>query len=256
MRDTKIITLYKNKGDRSDCNNFRGISLLSVVGKAFARVVLTRLQVFANRIYPESQCGFRAERSTVDMIFSVRQLQDKCRKQQMPLYIAFIDLTKAFDLVSSRGLFQILKKIGYPPQLLRITASFHGDMQGTVSYDGASSEPFKILTGVKQGCVLAPTLFDIFFSVLLNFAFRHSDEGVHLVHTRNEGKLFNLTRLKAKAKVRTVLIKEMLFADDAALTSHTEEGLQQLISKFANACNELASRRPTSWARAFLLYPP
>ena len=156
----------------------------------------------------------------------------------MPLYIAFIDLTKAFDLVSSRGLFQILKKIGYPPQLLSMTASFHGDMQGTVSYDGASSEPFKILTGVKQGCVLAPTLFDIFFSVLLNFAFHHSDEGVHLVHTRNEGKLFNLTRLKSKAKVRTFLIKEMLFADDAALTSHTEEGLQQLISKFANACNE------------------
>ena len=96
---------------------------------------------------------------------------------------------------------------------------------------------FKILSGVKQGCVLAPTLFGIFFSMLLNFAFHHSDEGVHL-HTRSEGKLFNLTRLKAKTKVRTVLIKEMLFADDAALTSHTEEGLQQLISKFAYAFNE------------------
>ena len=115
MRDAKIITLYKNKGDRSDCNNYRGISLLSIVGKVFARVVLARLQVLAERIYPESQCGFRAERSTVDMIFSVRQLQEKCREQQMPLYIAFIDLTKAFDLVSRKGLFQLLKKIGCPP---------------------------------------------------------------------------------------------------------------------------------------------
>ena len=107
-------------------------------------------------------------------------------------------------------------------------------MQGTVSYDGASSEPFKILSGVKQGCVLAPTLFGIFFSMLLNLAFRHSDEGVHR-HTRSEGKLFNLARLKGMTEVRTVLIKDMLFADDAALTSHTEEAFQQLISKFAYA---------------------
>lgn len=80
----------------------------------------------------------------VDMIFSVRQLQEKCREQQMPLYMAFIDLTKAFDFVSRRGLFQLLKKIGCPPQLLSITASFHDDMKGTVSFDGASSEPFTI----------------------------------------------------------------------------------------------------------------
>ena len=73
--------------------------------------------------------------------------------------------------------------------------------------------------------------------MLLNFACCHSDVGVHL-HTRSEGRLFNLTRLKAKTKAQTVLINEMLFADDAALTSHTEEGLQQLISKFAHACNE------------------
>ena len=83
MSDAKIITLYKNKGDRSDCNNYRGISLPSVVGYVIARVVRTRLQVFAKRIYPESQCGFRAERLTVDMVFAVRQLQEKCREQQI-----------------------------------------------------------------------------------------------------------------------------------------------------------------------------
>ena len=110
MRDCKINTLYKNKGDMSDCNNYRGIALLSVVGKLFARVVLMRLQKLAERVYPESQCGFRAERSTIDMIFSLRQLQEKCREQRKPLYMAFIDLTKAFDLVSRNGLFQILDK--------------------------------------------------------------------------------------------------------------------------------------------------
>ena len=55
MRDDKIVTLFKNKGDRSDCNNYRGISLLSIVGKVFARVVFARLQILADRIYPESQ---------------------------------------------------------------------------------------------------------------------------------------------------------------------------------------------------------
>ncbi|KAL8578631.1 hypothetical protein ACOMHN_007089 [Nucella lapillus] len=60
MRDANIITLYKNKGDRSDCNNYRGISLLSIVGKTFARVELNKLQSLAERVYPETQCGFRA----------------------------------------------------------------------------------------------------------------------------------------------------------------------------------------------------
>ena len=75
-RDANIVTLYKNKGERSDCNNYRAIYLLSTVNKVFARVILVRL---AERVYPESQCGFRAERSTIDMVFSLHQLQEKCR---------------------------------------------------------------------------------------------------------------------------------------------------------------------------------
>jgi len=237
MRDANIVTLYKNKGDRRDCNNYRGISLLSIVGKAFARVVLNRLQLLTERVYPEAQCGFRAGRSTIDMIFSLRQLQEKCREQRRPLYIAFIDLTKAFDLVSRNGLFTLLQKIGCPPKLLRMITSFHEDMQGTVQYDGSSSDPFPIKSGVKQGCVLAPTLFGIFFSLLLSYAFSQSEDGVY-IHTRSDGSLFKLARLRAKTKVRQVLIREMLFADDAALTAHSEEALQRLINCFAHACRE------------------
>ena len=121
---------------------------LSVVGKMFARVVLARLQILADRIYPESQCGFRSGRSTVDMIFSVRQLQEKCREQQ-PFYLAFIDLTKAFDMVNRTGLFKLLEKIGCPPKLLSIIASFHINTHGTVSFDGEICEPFKTDIGIK-----------------------------------------------------------------------------------------------------------
>ena len=121
-RDAKIITLFMNKGERSDCNNYRGIFLLRVIGKGFAKVILIRLQKLAERVYPESQCGFRAGGSTIDMVFSLRQLQ-KCREKQMPLYIAFIDLTKAFHLVSRDGLFQILPKIVCPPKLQSVIES-------------------------------------------------------------------------------------------------------------------------------------
>ena len=234
LRDAKIITLYKNKGERSDCNNYRGISLLSIVGKAFARIVLGRLQKLANLIYPESQCGFRANRSTIDMVFSLRQLQEKCREQQQPLFIAFIDLTKAFDLVSRDGLFKLLPRIGCPPKLLSIIQSFHDGMMGTVSFDGNLSTPFPIKSGVKQGCVLAPTLFGIFFALLLNHAFGQSQEGIFL-HTRSDGKLYSNARLKAKTKIRKILIRDMLFADDAAIATHSEEHLQTLMDRFSAA---------------------
>ena len=194
MCDANIITLYKNKGDRSDCNNYRGISLHSIVGKTFARVMLNRLQTLAERVYPEAQCRFRAQRSTIDMIFSLRH-----REQRRPLYIAFIDLTRAFDLVSRSGLFTLLHRIGCPPKLLRMITSFHKEMKGTIQYDGSSLDPFPIKSGIKQGCVLVLTLFGILFSLLLRHAFSESEEGIYL-HTRSDGSLFNQALLRARQR--------------------------------------------------------
>ena len=87
------------------------------------------------------------------------------------------------------------------PNLLRMIVSFHQDMCGTVQFHGSCSEPFPIKNGVKQGCVLAPTLFGSFFSLLLSYAFRNSDDGV-FIHTRSDGGLFNLVRVRAKTKVQ------------------------------------------------------
>ena len=82
MGDSTITTLYKNKGDQSDRNNYRDISLLCTAGKLFTRVALHRLQQLTERIYPEFQCGFRSKPLIVDMIFSLRQVQGKCREQK------------------------------------------------------------------------------------------------------------------------------------------------------------------------------
>lgn len=77
LRDDNVVTVYGNEGDMCDSNNYRGIPLLSIVGKHFARVVLRRLQDLAERVYPESQYGFSAEVSTADMVFSLRRQQEK-----------------------------------------------------------------------------------------------------------------------------------------------------------------------------------
>ena len=74
---------------------------------------------------------------------------------------------------------------------------------------------------------------------MLTYAFGTASDGIYL-HTRHDGKLFNLRRLRAKTKVTCVLIREMLFADDAALVSHTQKGLQCLMDRFLKACMEFA----------------
>ena len=127
-------------------------------------------------VFPESQCSFPAGRPTIDMVFSLRQLQEKCREQQMPLYITSIDLTKAYDHVSRNGLFQILPKIGCSPKLQSMIESLHTNMQPTVQFNSSSSRPFDICSSVKQGCVLAPTLFEIFFTLLLRHTFGTASE--------------------------------------------------------------------------------
>lgn len=236
LRNANIVTLYKNKGFRCDCNNYRGISLLSQPGKIYARLVLPRLQIIANRILPESQCGFRPGRSTTDMIFSVRQIQEKCIEQGRPLYAVFVDLTKAFDYVSRSGLFLVLRLLGCPPKLLKTIQEFHDQMKATVQFEGSRSKEFPISCGVKQGCVLAPTLFGIYFSAVLRRAFPNPT-GV-LLHTRSTGGLFNLARLRSKTMVNRVQIRELLYADDAAFIANSEVELQAMCSSFASACEE------------------
>ena len=92
----------------------------------------------------KSQYGYRTELSTTDIIFSVRQLQEKCNEQNMPLYIVFIELIKDFDKVSRKGLFAILFKISCPLSLFSIIKSFHTKTKATVQYYSYISDSIMI----------------------------------------------------------------------------------------------------------------
>ena len=143
-KDASIVTIYK-KGDRTDCGNYRGISLLSIAGKIFARILLNRLSTHITpEIVPETQCGFRGNRSTVDMIFCLRQLQEKCIERDRPLYMVFVDFSKAFDTVGRTGLWQLLRKYGCPEKFTTMIEALHTGMMANVSVGGEVSESFSV----------------------------------------------------------------------------------------------------------------
>ena len=77
FKDALIVTIYKRKGDRRDCDNHCGISLLSITGKVLAKIMLNRLKIISEQLLPEAQCDLHAGRSTADIIFTLRQLQVK-----------------------------------------------------------------------------------------------------------------------------------------------------------------------------------
>ena len=95
-------------------------------------------------LIPESQCGFRKDRGTIDMIFTARQLQEKCQEQNVDIYMTLVDLTKAFDTVSRDGLWKIMTKFGCPPRYIEMVRLFHDGMQARVQKDGVYSELFPV----------------------------------------------------------------------------------------------------------------
>eukprot|EP00106_Octopus_bimaculoides_P015202 XP_014782644.1 PREDICTED: uncharacterized protein LOC106878064 [Octopus bimaculoides] len=114
-KDEAMEIVFKGKGQKDECNNFRGICPLATAGKVLSRIILDWLQIYVvNEILPESQSGFRKVKVTTDMIFSARQLQGKCVEQQIGLYQVFIGLTRSFDSVNRTALWEILRRLGWP----------------------------------------------------------------------------------------------------------------------------------------------
>ena len=109
--------------------------------------------------------------------------------------------------------------------------SLHDGMKARINFGGDLSDPFPVDNGVKQGDLDAPVLFAIYFAAMLEVAFKDNTSGIYIRY-RTTGKVFDLSRLRAKTKVSYALIRDLLYADDADLVTHTEADLQSLLTAF------------------------
>ena len=107
-------------------------------------------------------------------------LRYKAREQHRNLYIAFVDFTKAFDSVNRNALWVIMKKMGCPPKFVAILKCLHRDMTVRILVDNELTSEIAYNNGVKQGCILAPTLFAIFAAAMFMHAFSDSPSGVSI----------------------------------------------------------------------------
>ena len=152
---------------------------MSHAGKVLLKVVARRLSAYceAKGLLPEEQCGFRPDRSTTDMMFVVRRLQEVGRKAGVSLHMCFVNLQKAYDAVDRTLLWQVLIRIGVPPQMIAVIRQFHDGMRACVRPDdGVCSDWFEVEQGLRQGCVLSPLLFNIFFAAVLNVVLQRFSE--------------------------------------------------------------------------------
>ncbi|VDM03132.1 unnamed protein product [Schistocephalus solidus] len=111
-------------------------------------------------------------------------------------------------------------------------------MTARVTDNGTVSEAFAVTNGVKRGCVLAPTLFSLMFSTMLIDAYRDEQPGIRIAY-RTDGHLLNSRRMQAPTRVSTTTVHDLLFADDCALNTVTEEDMQRSMDLFAEGCVDL-----------------
>ena len=234
-RDAVIKVLHKKK-DRTECDNYRGISLVAHADKVLLKFVATRLSAYceARNLLPEEQCGFRPHTSTTDIMLAVRRLQELGRKVCVPLFLCFIDLQKAYDLVNHTLLWQVLVRFGTPPQMIEVIRQFHDGTRACVrSDDGRCSEWFEVAQGLRQGCVLSPLLFSIFFAGILFVVLEifSKDAGIlaDLIHLNEQpSKVGPETALECVRRA----IWGMLYADDACIVSRLPRGLEEMRAVF------------------------
>ena len=144
------------------------------------KVILNRLKPQAEEIIAEEQAGFRAGRSTTEQIFNLRILCEKYLQQQQNLYHVFIDFKKTFDRVWHAALWATMRKYNISANLVRTIEQLYDKATSAVQMNGSIGEWFRTTVGVRQGCLLSPTLFNIFLERIMSDALEEHDGKVSI----------------------------------------------------------------------------
>lgn len=199
-----IIKLHK-KGDKKDCNNYRGLTLLNTASKVLTLILLRRLTDSLEPTIRNEQAGFRPRKSCVDQINTLRIIIEQSAEWRSPLYLLFVDFEKAFDTVDRNVIWEVLKHNGVPQKIINVTRSLYLNATCRIKHRGKLSERFSVTSGVKQGCALSPLLFILVIDYIMK-----------AVNQQPRGIRWNLyTRLE-----------DLDYADDLCLLSHTYNEMQ------------------------------
>jgi len=166
-KESIILRIYK-KGVKTDCSNYRGISLLPTMYKILSSILLSRLTPYAEEIIADHPCGFRRSRSTTDHIFCICKILEKKWEYNEAVHQLFIDFKKGYDSVRREVLNNILIEFGIPMKLVRLIKMCVTETYSIVQIGKNLSEMSPIRNGLKQGGCLSPLLF----TLLLEYAVR------------------------------------------------------------------------------------
>jgi len=215
-----IITPIYKKKDKTDCGNYRGISLLCHFNKVFTSILLERIKKRTEEILGEEQAGFRPSRSTIDQIFTLRQMATKY-SNFCKMYVCYIDFRKAFDSIWRKGLWKVMRHMGYPEKIIRILESLYKGSLSAVRTNGDIGEWFETIVGVLQGCMLSPLLFNIFLEIIMAMALKDVDAG---------------------ALINGSIINNLRFADDIAATAESQDDLQMIVDNIVKESSNMGMR--------------
>lgn len=230
-KDATLVPLHKKK-DRRVCDNYRGISLLSIPGKVLANVVLGRIRDTVEARLREEQCGFRRGRGTMDQIWLARQLIEKAVEHGTELHMCFVDLAKAYDSVPRAALVRVLREYGIEREIVQIIDQIHTGTGCRVRTRGGKSARFGVATGVRQGCVMSPVLFNVYIDMIVRQALTGTSAGVTFDY-RLKGNLHMTYRSKPDGQVT---IPAVMYADDMALVATTPGALQTAVTQLDDTC--------------------